>query len=281
MKMALRALLASAAALLAPLAGAADGIAFITNLRGEVAVDGAARPLLMSELGKGQKITIGKDSQLAVMYIQSGKEYLLKAPGDYTVGEREITAAHGMPPPARETPWRASSQVLVKVAQSSSASIRMRSLAPPPKAEPKPALEFPVRGAVTLLQPTLRWAVPESKGPVEITLAIAGREDKPLARAKVTGTSHRFPVKLQPDTEYAWKVSVAGQEAGAARFRTLPAAAIQEAEKKRPAEKADFTDRLMYALLLQDIGASQEAQEAWAKLAQERADLPELASLAR
>ncbi len=35
------------------------------------------------------------------------------------------------------------------------------------------------------------------------------------------------------------------------------------------------------ALLLQEIGAAQEAQEAWARLAQERADLPELASLAK
>ncbi len=109
-------------------AQAADGIAFITNLKGDVTVDGAPRPMLMSELGKGQKIVVGKDSQLAVMYIQSGKEYVLKVPGDYTVGEREITSVSGVPPAARETAWRASNQVLVKVAQTSSASIRMRSM---------------------------------------------------------------------------------------------------------------------------------------------------------
>jgi hypothetical protein len=102
-----------------------------------------------------------------------------------------------------------------------------------------------------------------------------------LSKAKVTGASHRFPVKLQPDTEYSWAVSVAGQEIGAARFRTLPAATIQSAEKRRPSDKAEFSDRLLYALLLQEIGAVQEAQEAWAKLAQERTDLPELASLAK
>lgn len=37
----------------------------------------------------------------------------------------------------------------------------------------------------------------------------------------------------------------------------------------------------MYALLLQEMGAEQEAQEAWGKLAQERTDLPELESLAK
>lgn len=261
-------------------AAAADAIAFITNLKGEVSVDGAQRPMLMSELAKGQKIVVGKDAQLSVMYIQSGKEYLLKGPADYAVGEREITAGTGMPPAARETAWRANSQVLVKVAQTSSASIRMRSLAPA-KAQPKAALEFPTQGAVATLQPTLRWGAVDDKAPAEVVLAVAGKEDKPVAKAKVTGTTYRVATKLRPDTEYAWSVSVGGQELGKARFKTLPAAVIQDAEKRRPSDKAEFSDRLMYALLLQEIGAAEEAREAWAKLAQERSDLPELAGLAR
>jgi hypothetical protein len=88
----LRALAASLAAIACLPAQAADGIAFITNLKGEVAVDGAQRPMLMSELAKGQRLAVGKDSQLAVMYIQSGKEYVLKGPADYTVGERAIAS---------------------------------------------------------------------------------------------------------------------------------------------------------------------------------------------
>ena len=112
-------------------ATASEGIAFITNLKGEVAIDGTPRPVLMSELAKGQKIVVAKDAQLSVMYIQSGKEYVLKGPGDFAVGEREITSGTGMPPSARDTPWRANNQVLVKVAQTSSASIRMRSISAP------------------------------------------------------------------------------------------------------------------------------------------------------
>ena len=280
MKNFLRALLAFAATLVALAAQGADGVAFITNLKGEVAVDGAPRPMLMSELAKGQRIVVGKEAQLAVMYIQSGKEYVLKVPGDYTVGEREITSGRGMPPAARETPWRASNQVLVKVAQTSAASIRMRSFVPA-RVDTKPRLDFPTRGAVTFLQPTLRWTVPDAKAPAEVTLAVAGSEEKLLAKAKVSGTSHRFSAKLQPDTEYSWTVTVAGREIGSAQFRTLPASAIQNAEKRRPSEKAEFSDRLLYALLLQEIGAVQEAREAWGKLAQERTDLPELANLAK
>jgi hypothetical protein len=34
-------------------------------------------------------------------------------------------------------------------------------------------------------------------------------------------------------------------------------------------------------MLLQEIGAAQDAREAWAQLAEERPDIPELAGLAR
>src|SRR5438309_4661933 len=82
-----------------------DGVAFITNLKGEVAVDGNARPLLLSELAKGQKITLAKDSQVSVMYTSSGKEFVLKGPGDYVVTESEISGAAGAAPVARNTEW--------------------------------------------------------------------------------------------------------------------------------------------------------------------------------
>jgi hypothetical protein len=276
----LRAALAMIAVSFALSASAADGIAFITNLKGEVSIDGTPRPTLMSELARGQKIVVGKDAQLAVMYIQSGKEYFLNGPGNFTVGEREIASTSGIPPAARETAWRTNSQVLVKVTQTSSASIRMRSFAPT-KAERKPKLDYPTQNAIATLQPTLRWTVPDASGESEISISVADKGDKPLAKAKVAATSHRFAVKLQPGTEYAWSVSVAGKEIGAARFRTLTAADLQKVEKRRPAEKAEFSDRLLFALLLQELGATQDAQDAWGKLAQERADLPELASLAK
>lgn len=275
-----RTLLVSVVAMSVSFAHGADGIAFVTNLKGDVAVDGASRPLILSELAKGQKIVVGKDSQLGVMYVQSGKEYVLKGPGDYAVGEREITSGSGMPPTARETPWRASSEVLVKVAQTSSASIRMRSFTPV-KQQVKARLDFPTQDAVATLRPALRWTVPNPSAPFDVVIAIAGSEDKPVASARVSGNSHAFPAKLQPETEYSWTLSSAGKQIGTARFRTLAPGVLQNLEKRRPTEKAEFSDRLLFALLLLEVGAVQEAQEAWGRLAQERTDLPELAGIAK
>jgi hypothetical protein len=265
--------------LAASAAFAADGIAFITNMKGDIAVDGNGRPALLAELAKGQKITVGKESQASVMFIASGKEYILKGPADYVVKDSEIAGSTAMPPVTRDTAWRTSSKVLVQVAQTSAASVRMRSIAPP-KSEPEQKLLYPVRGSVATLQPTFRWNSPDPKAPAEFVLLVDG-QDKPVHSGKAAGGTYRLPAKLLPEKDYMWTVAVAGSEIGSGRFRTLSNEALGQIERRKPSDKADFSDRLLFTLMLQEMGAVQEARESWAKLSQERADLPELATFAK
>jgi len=255
---------------------AADSVAFISDLKGQVAVDGAPRPALLAEVAKGQKISVGKDSQVALMYIASGKEFVLKGPGEYVVKDAEVAAQNGAAPVARPTAWRPATDVRVQVAQSSAASVRMRSVAPP-KGEAPTA--FPAQGAVATLQPTFRWKG-DARARGDFMLIAAG-EEKPLHVAKTLGETYRLPVKLSTQKEYAWSVAVAGNEVAAGKFRTLSAEKLERIERSRPAPTAEFSDRMMFALLLQEAGATQEAREAWAALSRERADLPELAAFAR
>lgn len=261
-------------------ASAADGIAFISNLKGEAAVDGNPRPLLLAELARGQRIAVGKDSQVSVMFIATGKEYILKGPADFVVKDTEVAGAAGiMPPAVRTTEWRTSNKVLGQVAQTSAASVRMRSIGAP-RAEPAAKLLFPTEGHVATLQPTFRWRAADPKQQGQFTLLVPGQEAA-VHQSKVTGTSYRVPVKLKPETEYAWTYAIGGDEVGMGRFRTLPADRQQQVESRRPSDKADFSDRLLFTLMLQEMGAVQEAQESWARLAQERADLPELSAFAK
>ena len=257
---------------------AAEGIAFISDLKGEVAIDGNPRPMLLSELAKGQKVTVGRDSQASVMFTATGKEYVLRGPGDYLVKDTEI-AGNIMPPVSRSTEWRTSARVLTQVAQTSAASVRMRSIAPPkPAATPK---SFPAEGSVATLQPVFRWDVDDPKAPAEFTLLVVG-QPKPVYQARsVTGGTYRLPAKLRPETEYAWTAVVAGNEVAAGRFRTLPGEALARIEARRPSARAEFSDRLHFTLMLQEMGATQEARESWVRLSQERSDLPELSALAR
>ena len=70
-------------------------------------------------------------------------------------------------------------------------------------------------------------------------------------------------------------------DVGMTTFRTLPTHSLDLAQKRRPDDKALFSDWLLYALTLKDVGADQDAGEVWARLAKDRPDLPELAALAK
>ena len=70
-------------------------------------------------------------------------------------------------------------------------------------------------------------------------------------------------------------------EVAAGRFRTLSGEALARIEARRPSTRAEFSDRLHFTLMLQEMGATQEARESWMRLSQERSDLPELSALAR
>lgn len=283
--MKIQSILAAGFAFGAACAQAQSGIAFLSDVKGDVTLD-AGKASLMAELKKGAKITCARECQVGVMYLVSGREYVLKGPGDYLVGDTEVTAKIGPPPTPRETKWKVSSQVVAQAAQTTSASIRMRSLgqgsktdAPSPPAE---RLLYPRDTKVASLQPGFKWASASPKGPFEFELKAAGSA-KAVHKAKVVAPNLDLPksLKLNPDTEYSWSVKIGGMDVGMTSFKTLPAHALETTSQRKPDDKSPFSDWLLYALTLKEVGADQDATEVWARLAKDRPDLPELASLAK
>lgn len=263
---------------------AQSGIAFLSDLKGEVNLD-AAKATLMAEVRKGARITCPRECLVGVMYLVSGKEYVLKGPGDFQVGDSEVTTKIGAPPALRETKWKVASQVVAQAAQTTSASIRMRSLNQSAKTEPPLPVErllYPRDTKVSSLQPAFTWTSANAKGPFEFELKAAGSA-KPIHKAKVAAMRVDLPksTKLAPDTEYSWSVKAGAMDVGMTSFKTLPAHALDTVAQRKPDDKAPFSDWLLYALTLKEIGADQDAGEVWAKLARERPDLPELAALAK
>lgn len=261
-----------------------SGVAFVTDVKGEATLD-AGKARLMAEVKKGARIGCSGDCAVGVMYMVSGKEYVLKGPGDFIVGDNEVTAKIGAPPSMRETTWKVSTKVVSQAAQTSSASVRMRSLAPAAAASAPLSPErlvYPKDTCVVSLQPAFRWASESPKGPFEFELKTT-KDAKSIYKGKATATALSLPssVKLQADVEYAWVVKAAGKEVGAATFKTLPTHSLELSQKRKPEDKAGFSDWLLYALTLKDLGADQDAGDVWARLAKERPDLPELAMLAK
>ncbi|CAN5358538.1 hypothetical protein BH11PSE11_BH11PSE11_20170 [soil metagenome] len=265
--------------LLASAAAQAAGIAFVTNLKGEPKIDGAKLTLL-SELDRGQRIVCASECMLGVMYLQSGKEYEVKGPGEYLIGDNAVTAKIGVPPAVRETSWRISINA-VKSAQTSSASIRMRGIPNSPQRAAPEKLTYPVKTMIATLTPLFQWEAADGKGLYEFELTAPG--GKSIYKTRTMTNSMKLPanVKLQPDAEYAWSVSTSGSQLGSGNFGTLPAQSVEMASQRKPADNAQFNDWVAYALMLQEIGATQDAHVIWSRLAKERPDLPELAEYSR
>jgi hypothetical protein len=260
---------------LACVARAADPVAFLSDIRGDVVMNGGGRPPFLAELLPGTKLALGPDARAAVMYVVSGEEYALKGPGEFVVTREGVKASKGAAPSSRVPGLRASAAAVVETSRAATASLRMRS-APAPRAD-RAGPQYPVNARIATLQPTLRWA-----GEAETTysVAVTSRSGKEVFRGAAKGTSLRLPSRLVAGQGYAWTYSAGEAALGDARFETLPADAIAAADKARAGAKS-FSDRVLLAMVLQDLGAAQDAREVWTQLAAARPDIPELAGLAR
>ena len=109
---------------------------------------------------------------------------------------------------------------------------------------------------------------------------VVSTSGKEVFRGITKGTGLKLPSRLAAGQAYAWSYSAEEAAPGDARFETLSADAIHAADKARAGART-FGDRVLLALVLQDLGAAQDAREIWAQLAVERPDIPELAGLSR
>ena len=258
-------------------ARAADPVAFVADLKGNATVEGDGKVAFLAELSSGTRLLLGTGAAVAVTYASSGEEFTLNGPGEFLVTDREVRAEKGAAPARRKVMALQDPGIVARVSRTATASLRMRGVRTDP-IKGSDLLEYPVNTQVATLQPLLRWRGDAPAGGFVVRLVDAS--GKEIWKGTVKPASARPSVKLAPATRYTWSVATPGGSLGEAQFETLSAEALSRTEKSRTAAKS-FPDRVMHAFLLQDVGASQDAREAWAALSRERPDLPELAALAR
>lgn len=266
------------AALLLAVALAAQGspVAFVADVRGAAIIEGSGKLVFLAELTPGTRLMLGSHASATITYAATGAEFALAGPGQFLVTAEEVTAERGSRPRRTTVVALTDPAVIGQAARTATASLRMRSVSP---AAPAPAvLEFPVATRVATLRPALRWRAEPGE---EYTLVVSDPGGREVWKGRGKAGSARPGVPLAVETRYTWAVSSARGALGEAQFETLGAAAIQRAENARPASNASFSNRVVHALVLQEIGAHQEAREAWVELARERPDLAEPPALAR
>ena len=253
-------------------ASAADPVAFVADLQGNAAIEGEGKVNFLAQLKPGARLLLGTGAKVSITYASTGAEYTVSGPGEFVVGEAEVKAEKGAAPAKRVVAALKDAAVVARVGQTATASLRMRNVQ---LSSPRAAFEFPVDTKVTTLQPELRLI--NVRDGAEVSLRDA--DGKEIWRGPAQAGAARPAVKLAAATRYRWTVMTPGN-AAEAQFETTSAEAMARVAKSRGAAKS-FGDRVVHALVLQDVGATQEARAAWAALARERPDLPELAALAR
>lgn len=268
--------LALAAVLLSTtLAAAQSPVAFVADIQGSATIEGNGKLVFLAELAPGARLLLGTKATAAITYASTGAEFSIAGPGQFLVNAEEVIVERGPAPRRRTVTALSSGQVVKQAAQTATASLRMRGIGT--GAAATAALQFPVSTRIATLKPSMRWAAEPGE---EYTLVVSDPTGKEVWRGRAKeGTARTGPV-LTAGTRYTWTVMSARGSLGEASFETLPADAIKRAERSRAAAKS-FPERVVNALLLQEIGAQQEARDAWAELARERPDLSELPALAR
>jgi len=264
--------------LAAPAAPRGSVVAFITDIKGEVALDDARHPMLLAELAEGRKLSVMKNASLVVMFIQSGAEFSLKGQGEYEIRAADIIALRGSSPTVRATRWRPDQGTVVEISKSATSSLRMRSAASSSARASAPVIQtdYPVDTRIATLQPTLRWG--DAMNPYTIVVSTDGKE---IFRGHAATNSLTLPITLFPGKKYVWAANSTTRQLGSMAFSTLTLDELKRLAGLQPGAAASFSDRLMYALTLRSLGVRQDANEIWRELAQERPDLPELEAFAR
>ena len=260
---------------LAALSAQAGPVAFVADIRGVATIEGDGRPLtFLAELHAGTRVLLGSHAAASITYAASGAEFSIAGPGQFLVREAEVVAEKGAAPKRRAVAALSDGAVVARAAQTATASLRMRSVAVTPPAAP---LEYPVSTKVSTLRPTLRWRATPGE---EYQVAVQDASGRELWKGKGKAEGTRPEVKLAAGTRYSWTVAGARGAIGEAHFETLPEEPLRRAERSRTGARS-FGERVVHALLLQELGADQESREAWAALARERPDMAELPALAR
>jgi len=266
-----------AAAVVLPAAAQSPGVALVVDRVGAVSLGeaGATRPVAtLAVLPAGTRLQLEPASSLTLLYVASGDEYTVSGPGGAQVDAAGVSTTQGAvarrraPGAAKPVQLRGDALAMGVVVMRSG-GLRAR----------RPA------GALTAPPERFAWEAFARNDRYIVELRDAAGAVVYEGRAQ--GLALPFPasITLKPQERYTWSVTVVGDSALAltsgASFTLAADDVRDEAKRVRPAESAAFSDRLVYALWLEQVGAVGEARQMWQALAEQRPDDDALTARAR
>jgi hypothetical protein len=255
--------LAAGLALAAP-ALPADPVAIVTEVQGSAALDagGRSRPLeTLAQLPDGSRVRLESNARVVALFYRSGAQYVLAGPG-------EIAFAGSGPQPT------APASVTRRPAANGSKVVLQGSGLALGGVIARGAGMRPAAPVFTVMEPAPEFAWYDLRQGVGYRFALADASGTVLFETETTARSVQLPpnVRLEPGKPYRWRAATLGEESRAveATFRVADADLLQRANALRPGPDAPFSDRVAYALWLEDVALRAEARRAWRELSAAR-----------
>jgi hypothetical protein len=264
-------------------AAQAQAVAVVTNVKGAVSgtVAAVSGPVaLLSELAQGTDVALQPGALLNLVYLHSGVEFQLTGPARVVIGAREPKSMSGNGPVARSSVVAAETVKL----QTQNGRVVLGGIVMRGVSLERLKLLEPI-GKVLHLRPEFAWFMPAGTTQVRVTLRDEG-SDKILVSIPVSGDRWKpdDSVVLQPGVNYLWSIEAslpgAGNLVRSSYFSLVSEPERQRMQALRPGPDAAFSDRLIYASLLEQARYVSESKKLWQQLARERPDLVELRALA-
>jgi hypothetical protein len=253
----------------------------VIDVQGSATLAGNGRLAILAGLAPGAEVSLAPAARVTVLDSASGRQFELIGPGAFrwTNGMVEVVRPGKivMRAPGNES----MKEVRLRTARIAQASISMRG-----GEENRPVrLAFPVSTWLLERPAEFRWE--PVTGAKMYRFQLTDSTGRALHETSTAGTFVALPVSvaLEAGHTYGWQVWAELADGrtpdGWSEFGLAGPDLRARVERDRPPPDARFSDRLLYALLLEELGVRDDAAQLWQQLARERPADPDLAARAQ
>lgn len=230
---------------------------------------------VLTEFPAGARVRLKREARLVVLFYASGDAWLATGPSLVRIGETAVEALSGSEPQRIPGPaGRNGDKLKLRPAGLTQAGVVARGVA-------KPITVLAPAGAVILHpRPAFQWqpAAPD----LTYRYAVRDSDDRILHEGTTPGTSFELPgsAMLKPGERYRLSLSAKGPDrtdyTAMVRFRIADDALRAQVENFRPAQDASVSQRVAFAVWLEQAGLLEEARTHWRALAAQGVAVPEV-----
>ena len=254
---------------------ASETVAMITDLTGNVSItrNGVKKEgeILMS-VSPGDEVRVKENSRLTLVYFKSAKEYTFPEKSVIKINTETPENKSGSKVASRNLEVAKNAKLLSVDGEYSQAAIVFRSA----RKKPKIKLIRPINSRVLDTQPSFEWEPLEKVS--EYRFVLIDDSGRTVIETLVNGTSYNLPSenKIVDYVLYTWRVearlATGDVYTNSTTFSLLDDEERGKINRLRPKDDATFSERIVFAMLLEQMGVRDEAYRYWKILSAEKPD---------